>query len=54
MQLEGQDAAKYASLSERLALEQQEYLRQLKSKAFSDRQRYTHYSEEASQQVEVR
>ena len=53
VQLEGQEANKYAGLQQRLAAEQQEYLRQLRSKAFSDHQRYSHYSPEASQLVEV-
>lgn len=53
VQLEGQDAAKYGRLAERLQAEQKEYLHQLRAKAFSLRQRYTHYSAEASQQVEV-
>ena len=53
VQLEGSEAAKYTSLADRLASEQQEYLRQLRAKAFSDHRRYTHCTAEASQQLEV-
>ena len=54
VQVEGKDAAKLESLKARLAKEQREYLNMLKSKAFSDRSRYTFCYAAAAKQIEVR
>jgi len=51
--LEGKDAGKFESLKARMANEQQEYLKQLRSKAFVDRHRYTSCYPEAAHQIEV-
>ncbi len=51
--LEGKDAGKFESLKARMANEQQEYLKQLRSKAFVDRHRYTSCHPEAAHQIEV-
>lgn len=53
VQLEGQDAAKLASLKARLAQEQAEYARQLRSRAFSDRSRYTFCDPAAGKHIAV-
>ncbi|DBA66882.1 TPA: hypothetical protein ACH3X2_002010 [Trebouxia sp. C0005] len=51
--LEGKDAGKFESLQARMANEQQEYLKRLRSKAFTDRQRYTSCHPEAAHQIEA-
>ncbi len=51
--LEGKDAGKFESLKARMANEQREYLKQLRSKAFADRHRYTSCHPEAAHQIEV-
>ena len=51
--LEGKDAGKFESLKARMGNEQREYLKQLRSKAFTDRRRYTSCHPEAAHQIEV-
>ena len=51
--LEGKDAGKFESLKARMANEQREYLKQLRSKAFVDRYRYTSCHPQATHQIEV-
>ena len=51
--LEGKDAAKFESLRARMANEQQDYLKVLRTKAFADHARYTSCHALAAQQIEV-
>lgn len=51
--LEGKDAGKFESLKARMGNEQREYLKQLRSKAFADRHRYTYCYPEAAHQIQV-
>jgi len=51
--LEGKDASKFESFRARMANEQKEYLKVLRSKAFADPTRYTSCHQLAAQQIEV-
>lgn len=51
--LQDKDKAKYDSLKARMQNEQQEFLRKLRSKAFSDHTRYTGCHKQAADQIEV-
>jgi len=53
VRLEGKDAGKFESLKARMGNEQREYLKQLRSKAFADRHRYTSCHPEAAHQIQV-
>jgi len=53
VRLEGKDAGKFESLKARMENEQREYLKQLRSKAFADRHRYTSCHPEAAHQIQV-
>ncbi|KAL0032885.1 hypothetical protein WJX77_004910 [Trebouxia sp. C0004] len=51
--LEGKDAGRFDSLKARMAIEQREYLKQLRLKAFVDPHRYTSCHPEAAHQIEA-
>ncbi|KAL0044760.1 hypothetical protein WJX82_008644 [Trebouxia sp. C0006] len=53
VRLEGKDAGKFESLKARMENEQREYLKQLRSKAFADRHRYTSCHPEAAHQIQA-